>query len=74
MPRWTKENWAKLDADERSLLMDLLKRLKGSTYSDPYFPDDVSCCPGCGEPIQLCNCQETLDSLCAKMGVPSPDI
>lgn len=74
MPRWTRENWARLDVDERSILMDMLKSMKRPNYSDPYFPDDISCCPSCGEPSQLCFCGEILDKLCAKMGVASPDI
>jgi len=72
--RWTKEHWARLEQEERSILMETIKGLKGTPYRDAFLPDDVSCCRGCGEPLQLCGCYEILEMLTAKMGVPCPDI
>ncbi len=73
--RWTKEHWAKLNEEERSILMSLLKGLhKPSFYGGFNMPEDIYCCGCCGEPIQFCNCYEILERLTAKMGVPMPDI
>jgi len=74
MPRWTKENWAKLDKDERVELVYILQRLGKPSWSSAYYPDDVSLCPCCCEPTQLCGCYEIMQILTAKMGVECPDI
>ena len=45
----TKEWWAKLNINERSLLA-LFERLAKRSYQTPYYPDDCWMCGFCGDP------------------------
>lgn len=75
MPRWTKEHWARLDVEERSMLMELLKGLKQSGfYGGQNVPEDVYLCRCCGEFGAYCTCYELLEEFTQKMGVSCPDI
>ena len=73
--RWTSEHWARLDKEERAILMELLKGLqRPGQLGGQNVPEGMSWCGRYGDFRVDCCCYEQLEDLTRKMGVPCPDI
>ena len=49
--KYTKEQWAKLNEEERSWLVYFYKHENDSSGDSAYLPDECGECPICGAPV-----------------------